>query len=64
MSEDHERSKTSTRHVIGVDLSAISSEELRARISELEAEINRINAEILRKEASRRTADSFFSPKV
>lgn len=64
MNDDQERSTKTTRHVIGSDLSAISPDELRLRITELEAEIARITAELARKEASRRAADSFFTPKV
>ncbi|MCZ8180423.1 MAG: DUF1192 domain-containing protein [Rhizobium sp.] len=61
---DEEPRKRSTGHEIGCDLSAISAEELRYRITLLEAEIARLRGEIDRKDAGRRAADSLFSPKV
>ena len=47
-------------HVIGEDLSALSIEELRARIAGLEAEIIRLKEAINAKSASRLAADQFF----
>jgi uncharacterized small protein (DUF1192 family) len=57
---DEEARKRSTGHELGCELSAISADELRHRISLLEAEIDRIRAEIDRKEAGRKAADSLF----
>ncbi len=61
---DDERPKTPIAHEIGSDLSALSAEELRARIALLTAEIARLEAECGRKEAGKRAADSFFKPNV
>lgn len=61
---DDERPKAPTAHEIGSDLSALSAEELRARIALLTGEIARLEAECGRKEAGKRAADSFFKPKV
>lgn len=60
---DEEARKRSTGHDLGCELSAISADELRNRISLLEAEIDRIRAEIDRKEAGRKAADSLFGPR-
>ncbi|MCM2400868.1 DUF1192 domain-containing protein [Rhizobium sp. S153] len=64
MTFDEQRPKKSVTHEIGIDLSSISAEELRARIAVLREEIARIEAEIARKDDSKRAADSFFRPKV
>ncbi|UJW74593.1 DUF1192 domain-containing protein [Rhizobium sp. SL42] len=56
--------KTTTKHEIGAELTAISADELRHRIALLEQEIDRIKAEIERKEAGRKAADRLFGPKV
>jgi uncharacterized small protein (DUF1192 family) len=61
---DDERSKKPVAHDIGSDLSALSAEELQARIELLRGEIERLDAERVRKEAGKRAADSFFKPKV
>jgi uncharacterized small protein (DUF1192 family) len=61
---DEEPRKRSAGHEIGCDLSAISADELRHRITLLEAEITRIKAEIDSKEAGKRAADSLFAPRV
>lgn len=61
---DEERPKKPVGHDIGSDLSALSAEELQARIDLLRSEIERLEAERLRKEAGKRAADSFFKPKV
>lgn len=61
---DDERPKKPVAHDIGSDLSALSAEELQARIDLLRGEIERLDAERLRKEAGKRAADSFFKPKV
>jgi uncharacterized small protein (DUF1192 family) len=64
MIRDEEPVKRRSEHELGCDLSAISADELRHRITLLEVEITRIRAEIDRKEAGRRAADSLFGPKV
>lgn len=64
MISDGEHPRKPVGHEIGCDLSAISTEELHARITLLNAEISRINDEIVRKEAGRKAADSLFGPKV
>jgi uncharacterized small protein (DUF1192 family) len=61
---DEEPRKRSASHELGCDLSAISADELRYRITLLEAEILRLKGEIDRKEAGRKAADSLFGPKV
>lgn len=61
---DEERPKKPVGHDIGSDLSALSAEELQARIDLLRSEIERLESERLRKEAGKRAADSFFNPKV
>lgn len=61
---DEERPKKPVGHDIGSDLSALSAEELQARIDLLRSEIERLESERLRKEAGKRAADSFFKPKV
>ncbi len=63
INEDEPR-KTPISHQLGCDLSAISADELRQRITVLESEIERIKAEIDSKEASRKAANSLFGPKV
>lgn len=60
---DEEARKRGTGHELGCELSAISADELRHRISLLETEIDRIKAEIDRKEAGRKAADSLFGPR-
>ena len=47
---------------IGGDLSALSLDEIDARVALLEAEIVRLREARAAKEASRRAADSFFLP--
>ena len=64
MNIDEEPRKRSTSHELGCDLSTISADELRHRITLLEAEILRLKGEIERKEAGRKAADSLFGPKV
>jgi uncharacterized small protein (DUF1192 family) len=64
MISEEEPRKPKVDHQLGCDLTAISADELRYRITLLETEIGRIKAEIDRKEASRKAADSLFGPKV
>ncbi|MDR4307140.1 DUF1192 domain-containing protein [Chelatococcus sambhunathii] len=47
-------------HQIGQDLSRVSVEELRERVSLLKAEIERVEAEISSKSAQRQAADMLF----
>jgi uncharacterized small protein (DUF1192 family) len=47
-------------HEIGQDLSALSVEELSARIELLKAEITRIEAARDKKQAQKSAADAFF----
>ena len=47
-------------HEIGIDLSALSVDELRVRIALLNAEIARIEAEIAAESSSRNSAESLF----
>lgn len=61
---DEEPRKRMGSHELGCDLTAISADELRHRITLLQKEIARIEGEIDRKEAGRRAADSIFGPKV
>jgi uncharacterized small protein (DUF1192 family) len=64
MSTEEESRKPKVDHQLGCDLTAISADELRYRITLLETEIGRIKAEVERKQASRQAADSLFGPKV
>jgi uncharacterized small protein (DUF1192 family) len=64
MMNDEEPRKRSTSHELGCDVSTISADELRHRITLLEAEIGRLKGEIDLKEAGRKAADSLFRPKV
>ena len=47
-------------HEIGADISALSVDELKARIALLQAEIDRLEAEIGAKSSSRNVAESLF----
>lgn len=47
-------------HEIGQDLSRVSVEELRERVSLLKAEIERVEGEISSKSAQREAADMLF----
>lgn len=57
---DDDRPVKKVSHEIGADLSALSVDELKARISLLREEISRIEAEIASKSSSRSTAESLF----
>ncbi|GEO87406.1 MULTISPECIES: DUF1192 domain-containing protein [Alphaproteobacteria] len=61
---DEDKPKKPAGHEVGCDLSALSSDELQARIMLLQAEIERIEAERIRKETGKLAADNFFKPKV
>ena len=52
--------KKKIAHEIGQELSLLSVGELTERIGLLKDEIARLEAEMTRKQASQRTADSFF----
>ena len=61
---DEDKPKKPAVHDVGCDLSAMSAEELLARIDLLRGEIERLEAERVRKEAGKRAADSFFKLRV
>ncbi|WP_370868956.1 DUF1192 domain-containing protein [Ectorhizobium quercum] len=60
MGEEDDRPKGKPAHEIGGDLSALSADELTARIALLRAEIERLEAERARKSAGRTAAESLF----
>ena len=57
---DDDKPIKKTTHDIGADLSALSVDELRARVALLRDEVGRIEAEIAAKSSSRSTAESLF----
>jgi uncharacterized small protein (DUF1192 family) len=57
---DDDRPIKKTSHEIGADLSAISVDELKARIALLKGEIGRVEAELASKSSSRSSAESLF----
>mgnify|MGYP000339027071 CR=1 FL=1 len=60
---DEDRPKKPATHELGSDLSMLSVEELRARITLLKGEIERIEAEIQSKDKSRGAAEDVFRKK-
>jgi uncharacterized small protein (DUF1192 family) len=60
---DDDRPKKPATHELGSDLSMLSVEELRARITLLKGEIDRIEAEIGTKDQSRGAAEDVFRKK-
>jgi uncharacterized small protein (DUF1192 family) len=48
-------------HAVGMDLAALSIDELEERVDLLKAEIARLEAEIAAKGSTRAAAESFFS---
>jgi uncharacterized small protein (DUF1192 family) len=58
--DDDDRPKKKIAHEIGADLSLVSVEELRERITLLQEEIARLEADIGRKQASKSAADAVF----
>ena len=60
MDPDGTRPATDSKVTVGQDLSAVSVDELRERITLLESEIVRIRAEIAQKQASIAAANSIF----
>ena len=57
---DDEPRKKAPAHEIGQDLSLLSINELRDRISQLEAEVARLKADIDAKGATKAAAEAFF----
>ena len=57
---DDEPAKPKRVHEIGQDLSALSVDELRARIGDLRAEIARLEGELDAKGSTRLAAESLF----
>jgi uncharacterized small protein (DUF1192 family) len=55
-----ERPRPRTAHTLGEDLSALSTDELDARVALLEAEIARLKADRARKESHRSAAAAAF----
>lgn len=58
--EEDAQAKKAQEIVIGADLSSISVDELKERITLLEEEIVRIRTEITAKQSSRDAAESVF----
>ena len=57
---DEDLPKRPATHVLGADLSKLSTAELEVLIGELEAEIERVKQELSRKSAQKSEADSVF----
>jgi uncharacterized small protein (DUF1192 family) len=57
---DEDKPIKKVTHEIGADLSALSADELNARIALLREEIGRIETEVAAKSSSRNTAESLF----
>jgi uncharacterized small protein (DUF1192 family) len=57
---DEDKPARKASHEIGSDLSALSVEELKARIAILKDEIGRIEGELSAKSSSRSSAESLF----
>lgn len=60
MIEEEETRRKSPAHVVGQDISALSIEEIGARIEQLAAEITRLELERARKQAVKGAADALF----
>ena len=60
MRDEDDRPKKKISHEIGQELSLLSVEELKERITLLRQEIVRLEDDIQRKEKSRSAADAFF----
>jgi uncharacterized small protein (DUF1192 family) len=58
--DDDDRPKRKVTHDVGQDLSLLSREELRERVTLLKDEIARLEAAFAAKQASVSTADKFF----
>jgi uncharacterized small protein (DUF1192 family) len=61
MIADDDQPKKTPVHEIGMDLSALSIEELKERIELLRSEIERLESDILAKGSTREAAESIFS---
>lgn len=57
---DDEPRKISRTHEIGQQLSMLSVDELRERISQLKAEVTRLESELDAKGGAKAAADAFF----
>jgi uncharacterized small protein (DUF1192 family) len=57
---DEEKPVKKVSHEIGVDISALSVDELKARIALLKEEIARLESEIGAKSSSRNVAENLF----
>lgn len=57
---EDDRPRKKLAHEIGQDLSALSLEEIEARIAVLQAEVERLREAGAAKGASRQAADAFF----
>ncbi|MDH6269500.1 uncharacterized small protein (DUF1192 family) [Rhizobium sp. SG_E_25_P2] len=57
---DDDKPARKLAHEIGMDISMLSADELKARIALLEGEISRLNREITAKTSSRSAAESLF----
>jgi uncharacterized small protein (DUF1192 family) len=57
---DDDRPQKKPNHEIGMDLSMISTDELKSRIDMLKTEISRIEAEMARKTSGRLAAENLF----
>ncbi len=57
---EDEPAKKTVAHAVGEDLSLLSVDELKERVTLLETEIERLRAAIGSKEQSRSAADAFF----
>ncbi len=58
--DDDDRPKPKPVHVVGQDLSSLSLHEIEERVALLKEEIARLEQAFAAKEASQRTAASFF----
>ncbi|MEJ8574049.1 DUF1192 domain-containing protein [Microbaculum marinum] len=58
---DDDKPKRTPEHEIGMDLSVLSVNELKARIVLLKAEIERLEADIRSKASTRDAAEGLFS---
>lgn len=58
--DEHPMKQQATTHVVGGDLSALSVDELTARITILQMEIERLEVEREKKAAGRKSAETLF----
>jgi len=57
---DEDKPVKKVSHEIGADISALSVDELKARITLMQEEIGRLEAEIAAKSSSRNVAEGLF----